>query len=421
MSRLILLELKLLLRGWTAVLGVALIVAAGLFAIAHGRTVIARQEAAIARSPALQAEEQRAILDPQPRGAPAGDQLYYLSFHTVREPSRWAPVAVGQRDIQPFNLKVRILALQGQLYDAELASPLLAAFGNFDLAFVLVVLTPLLVIALTFNVWSAEREGGTWDLVRAQPARPARVLALKLALRACVAWFPVLPLQAAATIVLDLPLDARWIIVAASLAAYVCFCAAASVVVTGLRQSSDTNILALLGVWIVATVLGPALITVAAAARFPLQEAMELTVLQRQGYHSAWDEPLTNTMAAFYRRYPEWQSVPIPADRYSNGWYYAMQQRGDDAARDAAERYRRSLVQRDGWIGGISWWLPPAALQRALSRTAGTDLDAYLRYLDSVADYHESLKRHFFPVVFSEMTVADVDWTAAPRHRHADR
>lgn len=43
-----------------------------------------------------------------------------------------------------------------------------------------------------------------------------------------------------------------------------------------------------------------------------------------------------------------------------------------------------------------------------------------LRYLDAVAAYHETLKRHFFPVIFCERTIADVDWTQTPRHHHRD-
>lgn len=221
MRRLLALELRLLLRGWTVPLGLAAILAAGLIGLAHGRTVITRQQATIAASPALQEEEHRAILSPQPSTSLAGDQLYYLFFHTVREPSAWAPVAIGQRDVHAFNLKVRLLALQGQLYDAELGSPLLAVFGNFDLAFVLVVLTPLLVIALTFNTWSAERESGTWELVRAQPIHPLTVLGLKFGLRALLAWLPPLLLQLVATFALDLPIDHRWISVASWTVAYV--------------------------------------------------------------------------------------------------------------------------------------------------------------------------------------------------------
>jgi ABC-2 type transport system permease protein len=125
-------------------------------------------------------------------------------------------------------------------------------------------------------------------------------------------------------------------------------------------------------------------------------------------------------MEAFYQRYPNWRAVDIPMDRYSNGWYYAMQQRGDDAAREAAERYRQALELRDQWVDRVSWIFPPAAFHRLLTRAAGTDLRGYLAYLDSVAAYHEALKRHFFPVVFSDATVAAVDWSAAPVHTHRD-
>jgi ABC-2 type transport system permease protein len=420
MFRLVRLELTLLLRGWTAPLGVIVIAGIGLLAIAHGREIIDRQAAVIANSPVLQAEEHRAILDPQPADALAGDQLYYLFFHTVREPSPWAPVAVGQRDAQPFNLKVRLLALQGQLYDAELGSPLLAALGNFDLTFVFVVLVPLLIIALTFNVWSAERELGTWDLVRSQPVRPWRVLAIKFALRAMVVWSVTLFLHGAAAVLLGIDIGATWLSMAWWVTLYMTFWIATAAVVTAARQATDTNIVVLLGVWLFAVVIGPALISVAAAVRVPLPEAMELTVAQRQGYHAAWDEPLDAVMAAFYRTYPKWRSVPIPSDRYSNGWYYAMQQRGDDLARDAARRYRQALIDRDRWAGRLSCFFPPALLQRRLSHAAGTDLAGYLRYLDSVSVYHEALKEHFFPIVFSDATVREVDWTLAPRHHHRD-
>ena len=418
--KLLALELRLLLRGHAVLAGTAVILAAGLFGLFHGHTVIARQQAAIAQSPALQDEEHRGILGPVPPSSNAGDQLYYLYFHTVREPSPWAPVAIGQRDVQAFNLKVTIRALQEQLYNAEFGNPLLAAFGNFDLAFVIVVLAPLLVIALTFNVLSGDQEAGTWDLVRSQPRHPLGVLGVKFALRAAAAWLPLVLLQVMATIAFDLPFDARWLTVAAGTLAYVLFWVLAAVAVAAWRRSSDVNVLILLGVWIVCTVLGPALVNVAAAARYPLPEALELTVLARQGYHSAWDRPLAETMERFYQRYPEWRTVAIPTNTYSNGWYYAMQQRGDELARPAADSYRRTLQERERWVASMSVVFPPAVLQRALTGVARTDLDAYLAYLDSVAAHHERVKQHFLPVIFSDATVAEVDWTAAPRHRHRD-
>jgi ABC-2 type transport system permease protein len=401
--------------------GIALLLIAGLIGLSYGRAVIDRQRQAVAEAPQRQAEDHRAVLAPLPRNANAGDQLFYLFFHTVREPSAWAAVAIGQRDVQPFNLKIRLLALQGQLYDADLGSPLLAMLGNFDLAFVLVVLSPLVIIAISYNVWSSERELGTWDLIRSQPVHAAQVLALKFGVRGLAAWVPLVLLQLAATVWLDLPLDARWLSIAAWIFAYVGFWIAASAMVATLQRSSDVNLLLLLGIWILSTVLGPAAINVMAGARFPHPEAFELTVRQRQAYHAAWDRPVSETMTAFYERYPEWRGTPVPVDRYSNAWYYAMNQRGDDAARQAAAQYRQGLIAREQWVGRASWLCPPALFQRALTRVARTDLDAHLAYLDSVAEYHEALKRFFFPAIFGEATVSDVDWASAPRHRYADQ
>ncbi len=95
------LELKHLLRGGGVPAAVVLTLAAGAFGIHHGGTLVERQRAAIEAAPLLQQEQHRAVLSDAAPGAPAGDQLYYLFFHTVHEPSPWAAFSIGQRDVQP--------------------------------------------------------------------------------------------------------------------------------------------------------------------------------------------------------------------------------------------------------------------------------------------------------------------------------
>ena len=418
MSTLLRLELRQLLHGWAVPTGLALTLLAGLSGVLLGETVMARQTAALAESPALQAEQHRAILDPLPPDALAGDQLYYLMFHTAHHPTAWAPVSVGQRDIQAYNLKVRMLALQGQLYNADLANPLLAAFGHFDLSFAVVLLTPLLVIALCYNVWSSERELGTWALVASQPTSPFLVLSLKFAVRAGLVSAPLVLALGFAVWRLSLPLDARLAQVAGALGLYVAAWTGIAMLVVSWRRSSDFNLVTLLAIWVVWGVLGPAFVNMTVSARHPLPEALELTVQQRQGYHAGWDAPLHETMAGFYERYPEWADVPVPEGVYSNAWYYAMQQRGDDAAAPAAEAYFETLDARRRLASRAFAFIPPASLQLALNAVARTDLESHVAYLHSVAAYHEQLKRHFFPAVFHHTPLHDVDFSRAPRHEH---
>lgn len=139
---------KALLDTRTARASLAVFLLAGVLGLWYGQLVIARQRAALSASPGLQAEQHAAALRHVAPTARAADQLYYLHFHTRHEPGPWAPFALGLRDVQPYNLKVRLLALHGQLYAGELVNPLLVAAGHFDAAFVLAWLSPLLVIAL---------------------------------------------------------------------------------------------------------------------------------------------------------------------------------------------------------------------------------------------------------------------------------
>ncbi|MGD9904437.1 MAG: DUF3526 domain-containing protein [Vicinamibacterales bacterium] len=420
MRRLLALEWRRVARSRALAVAVVAWSVAAVAALVNGERIVDRQRRALADADRHQAEQHAAVLSPQPASAVAGDQLYYLAYHTRHEPSPWAAVSIGQRDTRAFNLKVRILALHGQLYDGELTSPLLAALGTFDLAFVLVALAPLLAIGLCHDLVSAEREAGTWPLVRAQPGGTWRALVAKVAVRFAV----LVGLLAAAVAVVpaltEVPVDGRLAMLFAVAAVYLAAWVALAIALAMGRLPSDANALVLLAVWLVWVVVGPALVTTIAASRFPAPEALALTVAQREGYHGSWDRPVGETMAAFYDRYPEWRGHPVPRDRYSNAWYYAMQQRGDDAAAPAAGRYLETLRARHAWTSQWMGWLAPAAVQSALDRLARTDLPGHLAYLDSVASYHEALKRHFFPIIFSDAPMASVDWGQAPRHRFAE-
>jgi ABC-2 type transport system permease protein len=414
------LELRQLWRSPPFVYGLGLLCVAFIFAVYHAHTIIERQRAAIATSDSLQREQHRAILSMQPRDANAGDQLYYLFFHTVHEPSAWAPIALGQRDVQPFNLKVRLLALHGQLYDNDVVSPLLASFGSFDLTFVLVFIVPLFVIALTHNVSASERELGTWDLIRSQPASTLRLLALKLAIRTGVVLVPVVLVMVVSAWALALQADFRLVATLFLVVSYVLAWAGAALMVVAWKRSSSVSLLVLLGLWTVGCILGPALVNVVAGLRYPVPEALELTLRQRQGYHDAWDRPVAETMRRFYERYPEWRDTPVPADRYSNAWYYAMQQRGDEEAEAAAATYADTLARRTAWTRRALVLFPPALLQSAMNAIARTDLESHLAYQASVGSYHEELKRYFFPVIFNDLSIGQVEWHGAPGHRFND-
>ena len=112
-------------------------------------------------------------------------------------PPRWPPVplaalAVGQSDLLPYYYDVSIYTNESTFQqNGEVENPLNLMVGRFDLAFVVIYLLPLLVLALSYNVLSEEREQGTLALTLSQPVSARSVVAAKLWFRAAPgSWAP---------------------------------------------------------------------------------------------------------------------------------------------------------------------------------------------------------------------------------------
>jgi ABC-2 type transport system permease protein len=142
--------------------------------------------------------------------------------------------------------------------------------GNFDLAFVLVYLLPLLIIALCFNLLSAEREESILTLLLAQPVRPATVLSAKLAFRTALVLALAGLLSAVGMAWAGVPLDGRVPTWLALTTLYCLFWFGVALVVTAWQRTSALNAMALLGVWLVLVALVPSLLNLGVAAARPV-------------------------------------------------------------------------------------------------------------------------------------------------------
>lgn len=397
LTTLLKLELKNFLAGRAVSVAFVCLLAASFYAMYHGKNVIEKQRAIIAQIPAFQAEhveKQLALSDD------LGNVLYYLRFSTVHEPSAWAAFSIGQRDVNPYNVKVRMLSLEGQLYDSEMSNPVNLLFGNFDLAFVFVFLFPLVIIAFCHNLISADRESGVWNLLCSQPVSTAKIIGVRILLRFAVVALFAFTIAAAGCFYLESAFDARFVYVCLIVFAYLAFWFALAAFVISFQKSSVFNALGLLGVWIFLTILAPALLNLVISTLFPVSESFEVTVRQREGYHQKWDKPKAETMTKFYEKYPEYKAFPVPEDKFSWGWYYAMQNAGDEESADATARYMEKLRTRDAWTKRAAIFLPTVNAQLNFNALAKTDLQSHLAYLDAVRKYHEKIRTSFYPAIF---------------------
>lgn len=409
-------ELRRLLRSratWLAFVG---LLASGVAAVQHGSVRLAReQRAAAAAEPELaeQVEHLRQLTAPDDD---LGLFLYYLTVPLSSELEPWSGTAAGLEGVHPAAGELRLTGLVPQLYQTELGNPTAQHAGHFDLAFVLALLVPLVLIGLSHDVHSRDEDLGVQWLVRSQPLRTSRLIGLRVGLRAGLVGGTASCLLALAALALGLPLDARLGAAAAALLAYVGVWALAVFLVISASRPTPWNAMALIGAWIAACVLVPGLAQVTTLALQPHSAGIELTLEQRMNMNARWDQPKALTMAPFFERRPEWSGTPVPQERFSWPWYYAMHELGDQHVWPQVAEYQAALEQRASWTERLALVLPPLALELLLQKLAGTDLRTALERRTSIVRHHERLKLAVYPWIYGGQGLSAFRLEALPRH-----
>ena len=115
--------------------------------------------------------EQLTAADEQDRSLALSEQgdwggAAFYSFHlTYDPPAPFAFAAMGQRDSKPWKHRIRMLALEGQIYERDTNNPLIALIGRFDFSFFSAFVLPFIMIVLFHDLRSSERREGRYHLL----------------------------------------------------------------------------------------------------------------------------------------------------------------------------------------------------------------------------------------------------------------
>ena len=336
--------------------------------------------------------------------------LYYIKFSLVNKTFPINSLAIGQRDVNPSIQSVTIRGLEAQKYDAELNNPNNLLSGNIDFSFVLIYLYPLLIIAFTYNIISEEKESGTWKIVATQ-SRNIFLYILKLF------YIRILSLIILLTIVLftgclflNIPLDKSFFSFYILCILYILFWFGVCFYIVSLQKNSNFNAVILLTIWLFMVIILPAIINTYIANKYPVPEALELTLKQRNAYHEKWDMNKKITMDKFYNHYPQFKSYVLPEAEFSWLWYYAMQQAGDDDSAEQSRELETKLKQRNLASELIAQFIPTLHTQIQLNEIAKSDLGNQLLFLQKTKEFHEKLRLYFYPKIFDNAAVNQEKW-----------
>jgi ABC-2 type transport system permease protein len=229
--------------------------------------------------------------------------------YAVLPPTALAPLAVGQSDLLPSYFKMTTDAKETVLAATELENPHRLLAGRFDLAFVLIYLYPLLILALTYNLLSSEKEQGTLVLALSQPVSLRTLATGKIAVRFAVFVVAVVAMSLVAMTVAGVDLGAggvlpRLVLWLGAVMSYGLLWFALAAAVASFDKPSATNAMVLAALWLLLVVMMPSVLSMTTTTLYPVPSRVEMIQAMRVASDEANAEG-SKLLAQYYEDHPD--------------------------------------------------------------------------------------------------------------------
>ena len=417
-------EWKSLIANRIMVLIFLLLVISGVYSIYYGKSVIGKQEQQIAYLKKQEKARMDTILKrikadttikankaPFERAQNPAQLNRFVKAYAINSPTPLARLSLGQRDIQPYYFRLDATAFYKQVYaSGEIKNPLKLFTGNFDLAFVFIYLFPLVIILLSYDIYSAEKEQGTLPLLASQPLKVSQVMWIKISFRLLIILGLALFLTLLGLVFNGISITAnlsqigKWMGI---ISAYTLFWFAIMYGVIALRKSSAFNAITGLGTYLVLTLVFPALLNIIINIQAPPPAKNDMTNMIRTRFANQWDNPKSWVFKDFYPKYHQYNDGDTTS---FYKWFYAgyllMDEQSDKLNQQFEQQIQKRKQLADRWL-----WLTPAGLaQEKLNQVAQTGLQAQQQYMQKAKKFHSKLAKFYYPKIFKDQktTVQDI-------------
>jgi ABC-2 type transport system permease protein len=329
------------------------------------------------------------------------------SRYAAMPPAPLASLSIGQSDLLPAYFRMTLDSKETVLAATELENPDRLLTGRFDLAFVVIYLYPLLILALSYNLLSVEKEQGTLALALSQPLSLRTLLLAKVGLRALVFLVIVVGFALVTSVATGLRLAsgstfglfAAWVVI---VAAYGAFWFAIALAVTALGRSSSTNAMLLAGIWLLLTVLAPSALNLVTTTLYPVPSRVEMVQAFRVASEEANAES-AKVLGRYYQDHPE--LVAGSPEQAMKDFYTLRVIVNEDVerrVRTVVERYDQQAAAQQQTIDRLRFLSPAILTQDALNDVAGSGTARHRHFRRQAETYHAAWRAFFVPKILQK-------------------
>lgn len=339
-----------------------------------------------------------------------------FSYSATLEPLPLAPLSIGQAESYPFAASFVPLMSRHMVfsrYGVGTESARVLAAGRFDLAFLLVFLLPIFLLASTYDLWVEERDRGTAFLVLAQPVRPVPLLAAKALARGGAVLLPAIAITILVLAIVAEPEPLGMLVLSAMLLLYGLFWITLAVAINVFARRASEAAVGAGAAWLILVMIAPALAAALVDIALPPASRADLVNAVRQSELEAQEAGGTILLTG-KRGLVGLTPLEVEA-RFSGGRLAEVR-----AAEAKVAPMAKALAERDGERIEVTQALrllfPSVALQNGLDRIAGSDAGRAAAFQASAVAFLDRTRDFFAGFIAERRLMSAADVPRIPRY-----
>ena len=405
-------EVRRLLRDRALLVLLILLLGLSGYAAWNGVGWVEKREAAIAL---IEAENQAGLEDRRRFIVDGYPTVILPVTRFVLPPGAMASLSVGRSDTYPYIADPVPMSNYTYLFKrvwADVGSPAVRAAGRFDLAFVIVFLLPLVILAASYDLWSRERESGVVAMVLSQPVAAGSLITMKLLARGVVVVLPSTAIILAVAVWAGAREPIGIAALALTILAYGGFWLAVALIISLVVHRSTEAAIAAGAVWLLAVVMAPSLSLAAVDLVAPAPSEMRFTTDLKARVNE-----ITRRQRLYREANPPPARTPAPRipDRMRD--YYADLVALDDEIAPMIAAHQEAKDARRSVLDALRLFLPSVAVQDALDRIAGSDADRALAFENQARAAQLELRQLLESYLDRDALVTPAEYDNAPSLR----
>jgi len=328
-----------------------------------------------------------------------------LTFSTSLTPGELGDFAIGQSDFLPLTGEVSLRQANiKQFSKYEFEDPISLALGSFDLSKAVIFILPLLLIVLSFDVLSSDRDANRLGLAMAQGinlrvffwrklfVRCATVLALVISVSTVMFLLQSNGLTSA-----RVSLFAIWL---AGVIFYAVFWMAIIGFVASKNRNGESNIISLLILWAGFTLIVPAAATSVTETIYPTPSRLAYMAEAREMENEAGLE-IADIANRYLLDHPE---LSVSSDSEMPAFYrtgFLVSSTMDEATSNILAEFEKTALDRENTLGLLRYISPAITTHILFNDLAGTSSKRHSEYYKAVRAFKNQYAERVGPVIMA--------------------